>query len=229
MNRIAIASLAAFLYLTIQAPARAHLPITIGGADTSPENAFQIEDTGLSQVAYHKRTAAQPELWITFQAEANTPLFLQMGVPKVNRLSTYRPAMALVGPGLPQADTPFELPDGYGALLFPTESEPANEFFEPFTGTTSWQFAEHDLILYEPGVYYVVGYSPANEDGKFWLAIGKREEFSLADILSLPAIVFKVRLFHEVFPIGGIAMGAILILLFLLGLLFRLLWLPPCW
>lgn len=114
---------------------------------------------------------------------------------------------------------PFQLPEGYGAYVFPTEQETAREFYEPFTGTTSWQFSGKNLTIEEPGVYYVIGYAPNGEDGKFWVAIGKREEFSLSDILSLPSIVVKARLFHEVFPIGGIAMWAFLLVLVLLGFL----------
>lgn len=200
-------------------PAFGHLPITIGGENTTMETAFLVTDVDLSQVAYHRRTASQPELWLTFEAAANTPLFLQMGIPKIARLENYRPNLALIGPGLPQAEVPFDLPNGYGAQVFPADQDDPQEFYEPFTGTTSWQFSPRDLQLVEAGTYYVVGYAPNDEDGKFWVAVGKREEFSFADILSLPAIVVKVRLFHEVFPIGGIAMWAFLILLALLGLL----------
>jgi len=204
--------------LGVAFPAAAHKPIVIDGGPTSLEDALETESVDISQVAYHRRTAGNPEIWLTFEVTANTPLYLQMGVPKLGRLEDYRPAMALVGPGLPQVQLPFEIPEGYGAYVFPTDGEEPNEFYEPFTGTTSWQFPYKNLTLETAGRYYVAGYAPQGDDGKFWIAIGKRESFSFLDIVSLPVITVKVRLFHEVFPIGGIAMWFFIILLIIGGL-----------
>jgi len=208
-------------------PAAAHKPIVVNGGSTTLDTAIETEDVDISQVAYHEIAASKPELWLTFEVAANTPLYLQMGLPKLTRLENYRPAMALVGPGLPEAPVPFDIPEGYGAYVFTTLGEQPNEFYEPFTGTTSWQFPDKNLVLEAPGRYYLVGYHPENEPGKFWVAIGKREFFGLRDILSLPMITVQVRLFHEVFPFGGIAMWFFLILLILGGVPLARLLLPP--
>ena len=54
--------------------------------------------------------------------------------PDIARLADYHPGLALVGPGLGDADVPFEVPDGAGVrLLEPTG--PPTRFNEEFTGT----------------------------------------------------------------------------------------------
>ncbi len=49
-----------------------------------------------------------------------------------------------------------------------------------------------------------MAYVPSGQTGKLWVAIGRREEFSLEDILGLPATIAQVREFHEVGDAGGI-------------------------
>jgi hypothetical protein len=203
----------------------AHKPIIIDGGPTTAQTAHAISDTEVSQVAYHTCTEAQPELWLRFNLLAGQQVDLQMGVPKIARLETYRPAMALVGPGLPgDALVPFLLPAGTGALVFPTEGTTPVVFDEEFTGTVSWQWPQQHVIAPEAGAYYLVAYSPTQEDGKFWVAIGTAEQFGLRDILTLPRTLFDVRTFHETTPFGGILGWAMLILAGLLALLGFLLW-----
>lgn len=66
----------ALIGLVVTADAWAHLPITIGGENVNEETAFAVEDVDLSQVAYHRRDASQPELWLRFESTGNSPLFL---------------------------------------------------------------------------------------------------------------------------------------------------------
>lgn len=221
--RVALCWVFPVVLLCLGAPvASAHNPIVIGGGRTTADTAYEIEDVDVSRVAYFERKESQPEIWLTFDAAAGTPLFLQMGVPVIDRYADYRPAMALVGPGLPEADVPFDVPDGCGAVIFPTAGVTPETFYEAFTGTKSWQFPAHELTLATAGRYYVVGYSPEGIDGKFWIASGKREAWGLADILSMPSIMVQVRVFHEVFPLGGLLFWFMLVVLFLVGLLFLL-------
>jgi len=212
-----------FVTIILAYPAWAHKPIIVGSPVTGPDNPIQLESTDVSQVAYHEKTDAAPEIWLRFDANAGDTLFIQLGVPKIDRLQNLRPSMALVGPSLPQAKLPFGIPSGLGALTFPTDSVLEPETFEePFTGTTSWQYPGHTVTLPEAGTYYLVGYLPNDDTGKFWMVLGEREEFGLEDILSLPAIVVDVRKFHEVFPLGGVTLIVPILLLFfaLIKLLF---------
>lgn len=204
--------------------AHAHKPVAIDGGATSITNAHEVADPAVSLVGYHQASPNAPELWFTFDADPNTTLTLQLGVPKIDRYAGIRPAMALVGPDLPVADLPFDLPDGYGAVVFRTEGQQPELFYEEFTGTSSWRFEPVHAEVSVQGRYYLVGFVPSGENAKFWMALGETESFGLADLISLPGTLVAVRTFHEVFPFGGLLGWALLLLLVasagILGLLF---------
>ena len=202
--------------------ARAHRYIANDGSHTSAENALPIGDIDLSQVVYHEVTENTRQLWLSFEAEAGVEAKIQIGVPLIERYRDFRPAFALLGPGLPPVDAvPFPIPEGYGGILYATDGiESPVIFNEEFTGTMSWQFDMQTYELPETGLYYIVGFVPSEELGKFWIAPGTREFFGLGDILSLPWVIYRVRTFHEVFFWGGIlGWGYLGILLVLLALL----------
>ena len=178
--------------------ASAHLPLFDDGTAVDAEHALLIPDIGLSQVVYHEVTEPVQPLWLAFDAVAGQELYFNPGVPAIDRLRDYRPAFALVGPGLPAATLPFALPADTGAEVYLTTDIVAPEFFhEPFSGTDSWILFEKTVILPQSGRYYLVGYVPSGEPGKFWIAVGKREQFGPDDIATLPQDIAQVRRFHE--------------------------------
>lgn len=199
----------------------AHKPIVVDGGPTTSSTAYLIADPSVSQVAYHECTPPQPELWFTFYLEANTTLYLQTGVAKIDRYASVRPAMVLLGPGLPAVEVPFTVPAGYGGIVFTTEGITPEEFHEEFTGTDSWLFPAQEPMVREAGRYYLAGYIPGGREGKFWMAIGKKEAFGFKDIVTLPKVLFEVRSFHETGPFGGLLFWAMaLAAVFAAGLLF---------
>jgi monofunctional biosynthetic peptidoglycan transglycosylase len=123
---------------------------------------------------------------------------LQIGVPVLDRLRKYRPALALLGRGLPNVRLPFEYPSGLGGLVVDTRNvgEP-REFYEPFTRTRSWILSEQDVQLPEAGRYYVVAFVPGGTPGKLWAALGRKEVWGPKDLLRMPQIIADVRKFHE--------------------------------
>lgn len=178
--------------------ASAHLPIFDDGTAVDAEHALVISDIGLSQVVYHEVTEPVQPLWIALDAAAGQELYFNPGVPALDRLKDYRPAFALVGPGLPAATLPFDIPAGDGAEVYPTTDITDPEFFhEPFSGTDSWILFKKTVALPQSGRYYLVGYIPSGQPGKFWVAIGKREEFGAGAIATLPQDIAQVRAFHE--------------------------------
>ena len=82
----------------------------------------------------------------------------------------------------------------------PKKSE---EFYEPFTQTTDWKRQEIKTNLQQIGTYYVVVFNDDQHqenyvEGKFSLAIGKLEDFSFLDYITiLPYSWVKVKLFFE--------------------------------
>ncbi len=205
--RLVLVLLGVLVFAAVEA--QAHKPIVINGGPTNAETAYPITDPDVSQVAYHHVKPGQEQIWLSFQADAGKTLFLQAGVPVIERYRHIRPAIALLGPGLPEISLPFDFPEGLGGILFTTDAETPTFFHEEFTGTDSWQFEANTPQTVEEGTHYVVAFIPAGEEGKIWVAIGEREAFTIADILQLPITLFKVRAFHEIGFAGGLLFWAV--------------------
>jgi len=135
------------LVIVLCSVAQAHRPIFSDKAATDPNTAVMI-----SQPAFG--------------------LFIQIGVPVLDRLKEFRPSMLVVGPGLPEDNVPFPLPEGAGVKAFPTDSIEEPRFFhEHFTGTDSWILRSDTVKLPGSGRYYLVAYVPSGVKGKLWLSV----------------------------------------------------------
>jgi len=176
----------------------AHRPIFTEDAATSPETAIPITHPDISQVVYREITQKSPQVWLAFTAPKDFDLFIQIGVPAIDRLKDFRPSMAVVGPGLPADGAPFPLPQGLGVKVFSTKEEKPRFFHEHFTATDSWILRSETIRLPSAGRYYLVAFSPDNQTGKLWLALGKRESFSLEDVKQFPTWRKRIQEFHEV-------------------------------
>jgi hypothetical protein len=191
------------------APVLAHQPTLSDGSATSFESALAFANPDISRVVYHTVTDDAPRIWIALEIDAPRSLLVQLAVPKVDRLSEFRPALAIVGPELPANEVPFTTPDDTGALVFDTAGQEPEVFDEPFTGTTSWIFVEEQVEFPAAGRYYLVGYAPGETTGKLWVAWGTEEAFSLQDVLGLPEMIRDVREFHEMEP--GIGLPCVML------------------
>lgn len=188
-----------FFLVFISLPAFAHKPVSIGGTFSSMDQALHIENIDVSQVVYSPLSEDDPQLWLTFEATSGTILDVSLGLPVLDRLADYRPNLAVIGPGLPDVDLPFETPLGGGGIVFESAANDNPRFFhEHVTGTKSWILIDESVILPAAGNYYVVAWPSGDQIDKLWVAIGKREQFGVRDLLSFPAIIRDVRSFHEV-------------------------------
>jgi hypothetical protein len=176
----------------------AHRPIFTEDAAASPETAIQMTDSDISQVVYREIAEKKPQVWLTFTVPKDFDLFIQVGVPVIDRLKNFRPAMVVVGPGLPGKDAPFKLPKDMGAKVFSTKEVKPRFFHEHFTNTDSWILRSETVRLSSPGRYYLVAFNPEGQTGKLWLSIGKKETFSLDDLKQFPSWRKRVQKFHEV-------------------------------
>jgi hypothetical protein len=202
----------------------AHQPTMSDGTAIGPASAIELDDIQLSRVFYHEITEDAPTLWLQFAVDKPQSLFVSLGLPLLDRLEDFRPAVVVLGPGLPEIDLPFEVPEELGGVLFETDEilEP-EVFHEPFSRTSSWILREEHVDLLEAGIYFIVAFVPSAETGKLWVAPGDREEFTLADIFELSGVLDDVRAFHEVsgggFPCFLFPLAAIVMLLPVVGLL----------
>ena len=189
------------LFGTVSLPQQglAHRPIFTADKATGPDTAIPIKDPQVSQVVYREITKDSPQIWLSFDVPKDFKLFAQIGVPAIDRLKDFRPAMAVVGPGLPDNPQPFALPKDTGAKVLLTKKVEKPQFFhEHFTNTDSWILRGETVVLPKAGRYYLVGYSPEIQPGKLWLSVGKKESFSLEDFKDFPTWTKKIQAFHEV-------------------------------
>ena len=188
----------AVLFLLVSQSAWAHKPFFSDGQYQSPETAWAIDDIGISIVMYHEVTCDSQALWMKFENEPGDLLYHQIGIPQLDRMQDYRPVVAVVAPGLPVIDVPFDLPAGMGAKILNTSwvDEP-EEFLEPFTSTRSWILNDYLLELPEGGGGYVVAWHPEGMTGKLWVAVGTIEDFTSEDIARVTSLGRRLEDFHE--------------------------------
>lgn len=188
-----------FLLFSVSPSAQAHRPIFSEKAATDPNSAVVITQPAISQVIYREITEEAKQVWLAFDANKGFGLLIQVGVPALDRLKDFRPAMLVVGPGLPEKNIPFDLPEGSGAKDFPTDSVKEPRFFhEHFTGTDSWILRSDTVVLPNSGRYYLVAYVPSGEKGKLWISVSKKEVFGLGDWAEFGEWKKRIRKFHEV-------------------------------
>ncbi len=179
----------------------AHRAMAIGGTYDDPSLAVQLTSPDVSQVVYGDMPVAHSSLWVAVDVPANTDLYVQLGVPVIERLRMYRPQLVILGPDLPPLSLPLTVPAGLGGMLVITSSiGDAPVFHEPFTNTDSWILGDATVHLPSAGKYYIVAWSSSIMDGKAWIAVGTREVFGWSDIASLPQVIRDVRSFHELGP-----------------------------
>lgn len=62
-----------------------------------------------------------PVDWYALAVQPGAPLRVRLAIPRLERLASFRPSLAIVGPGLPPAPAglPFAVPPGQGAIVMP--------------------------------------------------------------------------------------------------------------
>ena len=182
--------------------------------------ATQIDNLSTSLAFYRDLKApAQVDVY-TFQGQAGEHLHAGISIPAISRLESYGVNMALMGPGLPEADhesLPADHPEGLGAIIIP--NTPGKDFFEPFTLTSYWGRQRIEFNLPASGTYYLLVWNPSGATGKYVMDTGEAEVFSPGDLLRFP--VWWVRV-HAFFGQGMLMLASLLFFLGGIGTLFVL-------
>lgn len=181
--------------------ASAHKP-SYANNHTAPELAFEVIDPEISIALYAEMTCTAETLWLHMDTTGISEVWLELGVPQLERLEDYKPSLAIVADGLPEAgldDLPFDVPDGMGATVIDTSDvdEPI-DFFEPFTQTDSWILYREWVEVPENTDVYLVAFNPEEITGKLWVAVGLTEDFSDVDASDFAEWMEKTQAFHEV-------------------------------
>ncbi|MDF2429021.1 MAG: hypothetical protein OPY05_00275 [Nitrosopumilus sp.] len=176
-----------FLFLIILvslSPAYAHKLISHDDAHRNFESALKIPDHKVSWAIYENLGENEAKFY-TFEAVKGDSFYASIVIPKIEGLEEYSPTLVLVGD------------DNSGKKKINYEKDfPGVEFYEPFGQITYWERQEFKTEIPADGTYFLVVMDEKNQSGKYSLAIGTIEDFSLVDFFTiLPKAWIDTKLF----------------------------------
>jgi hypothetical protein len=178
MRRIKLLSLLLGLLLvgTLVSPAVAHQPY-FEEEDIKAGKPWKIKDPSISTALYATLDSQNDVDYFSFEGLAREVILLEITIPQIEGQGDFAPTLALMGPGLPEADLPDEVivPEGAGALIIEPPSGPAPTFYEPFSRTSYWERQEQRVTLPTGGQYTVAIWHPDGRVGRYTFVIGEKE------------------------------------------------------
>jgi hypothetical protein len=179
MRRIKLLSLVLGLLLMgmVVSSALAHQPY-FEEKDIKAEHPWEIDDPTISTALYATLDSRGDVDYFSFEGMAREVILLELTIPQVAGQEDFAPTMALMGPGLPDADLPDEVvvPEGEGVLVIEPPQGPATTFYEPFSGTSYWERQEQRVTLPAGGHYVVAVWHREGEVGRYTFVIGQKEK-----------------------------------------------------
>ena len=175
--------------------AAAHVPDDSSSNDDL-ENAYIIENP-LKSWVFYENLGSNSALYYKFHLHENTRLYLSIFIPRMVKDSGFLPSVAIMNPNISQDASPpafVEIPSGYNTTLIDGETPTVLEF-EPFTPASYYYVLEVD-IEQTTHADYVIAVFAEGQDGKFGMALGYKEEFTLAEFLSIPFDLIKIHLWE---------------------------------
>ncbi len=198
--------------------ANAHKPLEVVDSNNNFSTAKEIPNHKISWAIYEEISGSNDVHYYKFAADEGERLYAQISIPRLERFSTFAPTIALVGSDLTAGDLesgysvqeyahnigdlPFAIPSGMEAIVVDYNGPiPSSEFYEPFTQTSYWERQEIIInSLPSDGTYYLVVFdgSLAQDTGKYTLAVGEIEDFSLLDFFTIiPSAWLDTKFFFE--------------------------------
>lgn len=157
----------------------AHQPFFNDAGSPTPEQAWVIEDVGLSAAIFGALRSAEGIDYYRLDVPAGYELDLQLFVPRACGAG-FRPQLALAGDDVDddRSSLPgqFVLPGLTGVKLYTRDEW--GTFFEPFDPSVYAAGPEIQHTSAAGGTYYVVVFDQAGNKGSYMLGMGGREEFS---------------------------------------------------
>ncbi len=179
-----------------------HKLILTDGKNLGFDSALEIPDHKISWAIYED-LESRDTMFYFFEGKKGDSVYSQIVIPKMEKLEYFSPSLVIIGPGIPIDNTidtlPFEIIQGTGAAIFDYNGPiPSEEFYEPFGQVTYWERQEIEIRLPESGIFYLVVYDANQQSGKYSLAVGKIEDFSVIDFFYLlPVSWFETKIFFE--------------------------------
>jgi hypothetical protein len=193
----AYAQLAVLLYGT----AAAHVPY-IEKRDFTFEQPFRVKGSVENSIAVYGWLESGNDTDV-YRLEIPRParLYCKVIVPVCPGYEQFLPRMAIAGPGLelPDGPLPFDLPQGYGAVVLKNTDpgEQRQQFYEGFGAKSYYDAPAFDRTVAQTGSWYLYVFDPGGAGGDYVAVVGYKERFSVIDIFRAFINTSKIRFNRE--------------------------------
>lgn len=194
-------TLIAILILIVVPTALAHTPLKPGNENTSLGTALEIPNPTKSWTLYRELHEAGEAEYYKLQLEPGESLRISLYTP-IGGDPGFAPVLVIMGPGITSRDTLpdfIEVPDGVGFVIIEA-TRPERPEYEPFTPASYYYLSDFDMEISISGTYYFAVYEP-NRGGRYGIALGYKEEFTLLEWIKVPLDVINIHLW-EGQPLG---------------------------
>ena len=205
VNSFSIVLIILILIIIIKSTALAHIPLDTSALATKEEPIF-VEDHQISWAAYNQLDKTGDVDYYSFQAEQGEEIYFSMVIPEIERYQNFRPDLALIGPGLENdyagydrnyINSILKVGSEEKIIIVRDDQDNPDTFFEPFTRTSYWRRQQFSTTAPAAGNYYLAVFSGEKDQGKYTLAIGRKEVWGLRDLIRMPKIWWDTRIFVE--------------------------------
>lgn len=175
-------------------PVLAHVPY-LEERDFAPEAPFVCPSADQSIAAYAWLESDSDVDFYSVRVDRPLQFYAGVLVPVAPQYAEFRPSFAVMGPGLPEPGEklPVALKPGTGAIVLRDPGEASRrQFFEPF-GNKSYYRGPETTVRLEPGTYTAIVWDPARKKGDYVAAIGKKEIWSIEDMVRAFRITPLIR------------------------------------
>lgn len=212
---LAFVLLIAITCITGIPPVSAHAPLGTG-SNENISSATVISDPEKSYVIYADLHGPGEAQYYQFPMVQGQALYGSVNIPGPGRMV---PDLVIIGPGIsPSVEVPqyIEVPPGSGAMVI-TGTPPGKPSYEPFSPQPVYEVARFNVSIPKDGSYYIAVYGPTG--GKYSLAPGFLEQFTLPEWLLVPFAVLTIYLWEGqspaaiLIPLLVIVLGGLVLLI----------------
>lgn len=170
----------------------AHTPLNLDEGNHSPETAFEIPNPTKSWTLYRELHEPGEAEYYVVELDPGDRLLVSVFTP-VNEDPRFLPSLTVMIPDGHDEDSHghIEAPEGYESATVEA-NRPDKPEYEPFTPTSYFYLAKYELTSEEGGVYYFAVHEDAHH-GRYGLAVGYVETFTLLEWLRIPLDVISIH------------------------------------
>jgi len=185
------------LFLLLSVPiAWAHTPFGSSNENNTIANAIEFSNPTKSWTMYRELHEAQEVEYYKLHLKPGEKFQFSVSTPR-SADPSFVPSAVVMWPGSANRSnipTFVEVPAGYSATLVRGVRPPSPEY-EAFTPTSYYFVVEYAQPVQREGDYYFAVYAP-NSGGKYNLAVGYVEEFTVVEWLKIPFDVLNIHIWE---------------------------------